>query len=119
MNGSAGRRLDPTTTAGSAQALLRCFLNRILQLVNCPVDLVFGDDRVRCDQQMVAGDAIYTSLNGIDQQAALQGGSGHPSCEIQFWSEGPFAVLVGNELHAAQQPDAPDFAYGLKIEQRR
>ena len=51
---------------------------------------------------MVAGDAVYTSLNGIDQQAALQGGSGHPPREIQFWRERPFAVLVGNELHAAQ-----------------
>src|SRR6266481_1326376 len=110
---------DAPTTAGRTPALLGCFFDGILQLVNCPVDLVFGDDRGRCDQQMVAGDAIYTSLNGIDQQAALQGGSGHPSCEIQFWSEGPFAVLVGNELHAAQQPDAADFAYGLKIEQLR
>src|ERR1700731_2448439 len=109
---------------GGTLALLGCYLSArffdgIPQLVERPVDLVFGDDRGRCDQQMVAGDAVYTSLNGIDQQAALQGGSGHAPREIQFRSERPFAVLVGNELHAAQQPDAADFAYGLKIEQRR
>ena len=108
---------DAPTTAGGTPALLGRFFDGISQLLDRPVDLLGGDDCRGRDQQMVAGDAVHASLHGIDQQAALQGGSGYASGEVQFRSEGLLALLVGNELHASQQPDAADIADCFQVEQ--
>src|ERR1700730_19237654 len=93
LNRWAGR---PPTAAGTAALLCtgHGFFDCLSELPNRPIDLLGGGDRGWGDQQVVTGDAIDAPLNGIDEQSALEGCTGHSSRKIHLRSERFLALLV-------------------------
>ena len=91
-------RWDAPATAGGTPALHKAgaaihFFDGISELLDRPVDLLGSDDCRGRDQQMVAGDSVHTSLYGIDQQAALQGGGGYRPAKFNSGAKGVLVCL--------------------------
>ena len=85
---------------------------------NCPMDLLVRDHHWRGNQQMIAGDTIYGTLHGIDQQPTSHGSLGYAAGKIQSGREWLFARFVGDEFHAQQHPNPSDIAYSSRTSRR-
>ena len=60
---------------------------------------------------MIAGDAVDAALHGIDEQAALEGGSADTSREVLIGWERSLAGLVGDKFHGPEQANAANVSY--------
>ncbi len=98
-------------TPRSAAQLLRHLLNGLLENGDKLADLLPGDDERRSHKDVIPVDPVHAPGAGVDDQALLEGLIGDPGVDLALRVEGRLALPISDQLHAAEEPQAPHISH--------
>src|SRR5947209_369826 len=107
----AGLRLGTFSDFGGAQGLI----DRIAEAFDDDIDVLSRRNEGRCDQHMIAADAVDGSAHGIDYQSVAHGLSFDADIELEHRIERLLRVAVGNQLDRLKETPAADIADMMMI----